>query len=161
MASNILLKFDGIDGESIQTDFNGWIECQSIQFGVSAHTNISGQGLGSGKGTPSTYMLSTEMGSHSSELQAKLLEGKHHPTIQIKVLKVTGDSTLKPYWTLDGKKGFVESVSWSAGSDGKFMEMISFQVEEHKWEYHKQNTEDGTLASTGAKVYNVQMGQTS
>ena len=161
MASNLLLKFDGIAGESTQANYNEWIECNSLSFGIHAPVNISGTGLGSGKGTPTSYNLTTEMGAHSPELAKKMLEGKHHTTISIKALKNTGADTLEPYWTLDGMKGYIENISWNAGPDGKMYENISFVLEEHKWEYFKQNTEDGTLASTGAKTYNVQAAQTS
>jgi type VI secretion system secreted protein Hcp len=162
MASNILLKFADIAGESVQAEFTEWIECQSISFGVSAPLSVVGnQGLGSGKANLSSYNLSTLMGQHSHEVMEKMLNGKHHVTIEVKVLKQTGDETGQPYWTLNGKKGYIESISWHAGPDGVFYENIVFLPEEHTWEYFKQNTEDGTLTSTGAKTYNVKESQTS
>lgn len=161
MASNILLKFADIAGESAQTDYTEWIECNSLSFGVFAPVAMSGTGLGSGKATFSGYSINTIMGAHSHEVLEKMLNGKHHVTIEIKVLKQTGDETGQPYWTLNGKKGYIESINWSAGPDGQFSESILFHPEEHSLEYFKQSTEDGTLTSTGAKTYNVQEAKTS
>jgi type VI protein secretion system component Hcp len=161
MASNILLKFADIAGESKQTNFAEWIECESLSFGCSAPVSVDGQGLGSGKASLSGYHLTTGFGAHSPELLEKMLNGKHHSTIDIKVLKQTGEATGDPYWTLAAQKGYIESISWSAGPDGKLYENIVFHPETHVWEYFKQNTEDGILASTGSKTYNVQEAQTS
>ena len=161
MASNILIKFDGIDGESVQADFNNWIEAQSLSFGINAPPNIGGQGLGSGKGTPTGYTLTTEVGTHSPKLMEKMLNGTHHTTVTIKVLKTTGANKLEPYFTLDGTKGYVEHLSWSAGPDGKMYENISVQLETHKWEYKKQSTDDGSLAAVAPVEYNVQQGTTA
>jgi Hemolysin-coregulated protein (uncharacterized) len=162
MASNILIKFADIAGESVQTNYAEWIECQSLSFGVSAPISVVGnQGLGSGKANLSGYTLSTLMGSHSHELMEKMLNGQHHTTIDINVLKLTGAPNPELYWSLSGKKGYIESISWSAGADGSMYENIHFLPEEHTWEYFKQETEGGTLASTGAKTYNVKEAQTS
>lgn len=161
MASNIMLKFADIAGESVQQNFTEWIECQSISFGVSAPTSVvAGTGLASGKANVSPYNIQTVMGKHSHEVMEKMLNGKHHVTIEVKVLKQTGDETGAPYWTLNGKKGYIESIHWSAGQEGAFYENISFLPEEHTWEYFAQG-DDGSLASTGAKTYNVKTAQSS
>ena len=161
MASNILLKFADITGESKQTGFEDHVECHSLSFGASAPVSIDGTGLGSGKASLSGYHITSMFGAHSNELLTKMLNGKHHTTIDITLLKQTGEATGEKYWTLKSKKGYIESISWQAGEDGKLYESIVFHPEEHEWEYHKQNTEDGTLASTGAKTYNVQEAQTA
>jgi type VI protein secretion system component Hcp len=161
MASNILLKFADIAGESKQTGYAEWIECDSLSFGANAPVSCDGQGLGSGKASLSGYHISSLFGAHSPELLQKMLDGKHHTTIDVKLLKQTGDTSGEPYWTLASKKGYIESISWNAGQDGKLYESIVFHPEEHTWEYFKQSTDDGTLASTGAKTYNVQEAQTS
>ena len=161
MASNIVLKFADVKGESKQTNFEEWIEAHSLQFGCHAPVNNTGQGLGSGKGTPSGYVLSTEMGTHSALLLKKMLEGTHHATVDINVLKLTNAPAPEPYFTMNGKKAYVSSISWSAGSDGRLQEMISVEVEEHTWEYKKQETEGGALSAQGKNTYNVQSGTTS
>lgn len=161
MASNIVVKFADVKGESTQTNFEEWIEASSLQFGAHAPVNVSGQGLGSGKGTPTGYMMSTEMGTHSALLLKKMLEGTHHATFDIRCLKLANAPAPLPYFTVDGKKAYVSSLSWSCSSDGKLFETISVEVEEHTWEYHKQETEGGALAAQGKNTYNVQSGTTS
>ena len=161
MASNILLKFADISGESKQTNYDEWIECESLSFGANAPVSIDGQGLGSGKASLSGYHITTMFGAHSPELLEKMLNGKHHTSIDIHILKQTGDATGEKYWTVAGKKGYMDNFSWNEGTDGKLYETIVFHPEAHTWEYFKQNTEDGTLASTGEKSYNVQVAQTS
>lgn len=161
MASNIVAKFADIKGESTQTDFVEWIEAGSLSFGANAPVNVSGQGLGSGKGTPTGYMLTTEMGTHSALLLKKMLEGTHHATFDITCLKLANNPTPEPYFTVNGKKAYVSSLSWSAGSDGKLYENIAVEVEEHTWEYWKQETEGGALSAQGKNGYNVQTGTTT
>src|SRR5678815_1943280 len=104
MAANILLKFADIAGESKQTDFTEWIECESLSFGVHAPVAMSGTGLGSSQPSFSGYSISTIMGAHSHEVLEKMLNGKHHVTIEINVLKLTGDANGQTYWKLNGKK---------------------------------------------------------
>jgi type VI protein secretion system component Hcp len=161
MASNILIKFADIVGESKQTGYTEWVECASFSFGAHAPVSIGGTGLGSGKASLSGYQISAHFGAHSHELLEKMLNGKHHATIELALLKQTGDATGQKYWSLKAQKGYIESLSWNAGPDGELYENIVFQPETHEWEYLRQNTEDGTLASTGAKTYNVQEAQTS
>ena len=43
MASNILIKFADIAGESKQTGFEEWIECDSFSFSCSAPVSVDGQ----------------------------------------------------------------------------------------------------------------------
>jgi type VI secretion system Hcp family effector len=161
MSSNVLIKFDAVPGESIQAGFEEWIEVRSFSFQVSTPVNIAGQGLGSGKANLGAYTVQTEMGAHSAALLKKVLEGKHHPSIDIRVLKNIGEDKLAPYFTIDGKKGYIESLSWSAGEDGHMYENITFHLEEHVWEYHQQDTESGQLAAKGKMTYNVQTGLTA
>lgn len=161
MASNIVAKFADIKGESVQEGFVEWIEAGSLSFGANAPVNVSGQGLGSGKGTPTGYNLTTEMGTHSALLLKKMLEGTHHTTFDIRCLKLANAPAPVPYFTVDGKKAYVANLGWSAGPDGKLYENISVEVEEHTWEYHKQETEGGALSAQGKNTYNVQSGTTS
>lgn len=161
MASNIVMKFADVKGESKQEGFVEWIEAHSLQFGAHAPVNTTGQGLGSGKGTPTGYNLSCEMGTHSALLLKKMLEGTHHTTVDISVLKLANAPAPLPYFTVKGKKAYVSSLSWSCGSDGRLSENVQIEIEEHTWEYHKQETEGGALSAQGPNSYNVQSGVTS
>ena len=159
MASNVVLKFVDVEGESTQTDYVGWIEAGSFQFGCSAPINATaGTGLASGKGIPSNYGFSTEMGTHSAALLKKMLQGTHHSKVDVKILKLVGQDSLKPYFEVEGIDVYVDMISWSCGSDGKLSEMISFQATEHKWSYHQQKTAGGALEAKAPTGYNVQQG---
>jgi type VI protein secretion system component Hcp len=160
MASNVVLKFANVEGESTQDGYVGWIEAQSCNFGVSAPINATaGTGLASGAGIPSNYALSTEMGTHSAALLKRMLQGVHHDQVDINCLKLVGENAKKPYFLVEGKHVYVDHISWSAGSDGKLMEMVSFQATEHKWTYHQQKTAGGALDAKTPVIYDVQKGK--
>jgi type VI protein secretion system component Hcp len=163
MASNIVLKIDGIEGESqMQGDYASWIECASFSFGVSAPISVTGNsGLASGKANLSDYMLSLHTGAHTAELITKMLNGTHHNQIDIHLLKRTGAADPEKYYTVKGTKAYISSISISAGQDGELFETLAISPETHEWEYFKQSTEDGTLTSTGAKTYDVKAAQTA
>jgi len=162
MAANILLKVANIAGESVQQDYAEWIECNSFSFGCSAPISVSGnQGLASGQASLSDYNLSLHTGAHTAELVTKMLAGQHHDQIDIHMLKRTGEDKANPYYKVKGQKAYISSLSISAGPDGELFESLSISPEVHTWEYFKQNTEDGTLSSTGEKSYDVKTGQTS
>jgi hypothetical protein len=58
MSVDMFLKLDGIDGESIKTGFEKWIEISSFSNGVSNHALVShGTGSGAGKADVSSISM--------------------------------------------------------------------------------------------------------
>jgi len=156
-----MLKFAGIEGESVQEGYSNWIECHSLSGGNSVPISVdANQGLGSGRVNVLPYSLTLHTGAHTNELMQKMQNGKHHDTVDIHILKQTGDASGKPYWTWKGTKCYVEHLGINATGDGDLYENLVLHAEEHQHEYFKQD-DAGSLTSTGAKTYNQKENKTS
>lgn len=115
-------------------------------------SSVSGTGgSGAGKADLSDFNLMCYFDKSTPLLFKNLCAGTHLTTGQLNAVKSGADG--KPYLVIDFKEIFVTSVQVSASSEIP-MVSVSFSYNEIKVDYSAQ-TEDGTIASTGAVTYNT------
>jgi type VI protein secretion system component Hcp len=154
MAANVLVKFDGVDGESVQDAYVGWIECSSYSEGQTAEVQVGGTGMGGGKTVIHPFSIQAEMGAHSCELKSKMHQGTHFATAELHIMKNVSANTMAPFYIIKCKNVYIDSHSTSGAGGTNPFESITFHATEVTYEYFKQATEGGDLTSTGAKTYN-------
>lgn len=157
--ANIFLKMDTLEGESVETDYKGWIEVESTNFAVNSPSSVfSGTGSGVGKPEPSPVTLVVRQGKHCIEILKRQFNGKHWANVQIVGLKQTGDDVAQKYYEIKLKEAFIMNYNPDLSGNGHGMEQLTFTYSDVEVEYFAQNT-DGILTSVGKSGYNVKEGK--
>ena len=116
-ASDYLLKFDGVEGESQMKGFEKQIEISSFSWGVSQ--SASGAANRAGKSCPSDLNLGKAVDKATPPLIANSVAGNVSPTaILIGLRGGGGGSAPQPYIKLELKNVMVSSYSTSGASGG-------------------------------------------
>ena len=155
MAASMFIKFDGVEGESQQAGYEGWIEISNFQMSSSAppSTDLGG---GSGVGKPTIHGVSytTAAGRHTPQINKKYYEGAHFTTVRVVFLKQTGAASAEKYYELTMQHVFVSSISNGKSEGALGSESITLLAEQYKQEYFSQAS-DGSLTSVGSTNYNA------
>jgi type VI secretion system secreted protein Hcp len=148
MAVEIFLKLDGIDGESIKSGAEGWIELFSFSNGASNPSSVAfGTGSGAGKVDLSSLSLQKQLDKASPKLFLNCCAGTHIATGQMIVREATGGDTTQTYFQYDLTEVFIDSISWggSAGG-GKPSESVSVSAKSLQVTYLPQDS-TGTVGN--------------
>ena len=158
MANSMYIKFDGVEGESQQEGFVGWIEISDFNMTSSAppSTDLGG---GSGVGKPTIHGVSfkTTSGRHTPQINKKYFDGKHFTNVQVVFLKQTGDAQAQKYYELTMDHVFVTSMGNGKSEGSLGSESITLLAETYKQEYWAQAS-DGSITSVGSTSYNTKKG---
>jgi type VI secretion system secreted protein Hcp len=151
--ADVVIKFDGITGESQMTDHVGWIECSNFSEGLSA-PGSTGLGTGGAVGKPSfhPFTFSTISGKHTVDIKNKVFSGKHFDKVEVHYMKQTGDNTVKPYTTIVMEHVFVTGLSSGKSEGSLAFESWALEAEKATWEYFGQDSQ-GKLTSVGTSSY--------
>ena len=91
MAVDFFLKIEGIDGESVDTGHEKWIELQSWSWGESnAGSSTAGGGLGSGKVSMQDFHFVARRSKASPTLMLACATGQHIQKAQLEARKAGG-----------------------------------------------------------------------
>lgn len=158
MAVDFFLKLDGIDGESVDSNFKDNIQLLSFSWGASQVSSVGGTGgSGAGKVSLSEFTIMKTVDKATPKFFKSIVKGDHIKTGTLVATKAGGGG--KPFLKIDFKELFVTSVQISGSSEVP-MESASFSYNEIKIDYSVQN-DQGNLASTGAVTYNVKTNLTT
>ena len=141
MAYDAFLKFDGVDGESTDDKYKGYVEVGSFSFGVT-HMQTLGSatgGGGSGRAQLGELTISKVVDKSSSVLFQKCATGEHFPKGKFAVRKAGG--TQMEYLVLSMETVFVTSVHISSASgEENANESVSFAVGKLGVDYSPQDS---------------------
>lgn len=119
MAVEIFLKLDGIDGESVKKDAEGWIELFSFSNGASNPSSVAfGTGSGAGKVDLSSLSLQKQLDKSSPKLFLNCCAGTHIAKGCMIVREATGADTTQIYFQYDMTEVFIDSISWGGSAGG-------------------------------------------
>jgi len=146
MATDMFLKIDDIDGESVDSKHKGWIDVQSWSWGMS-HPGTSHSGTGSGSGRVSVQDLSIVkyIDKATPNLTKLCCKGKHFQLATLEVRKAGGDPLV--YVKLLLHDGIVSSVSTAGGTgDDRLTETITLNFARFKYDYTPQDAKGAGAA---------------
>ncbi len=155
-ATNIYLKLDGLDGESMDEDHKDWIEVESWSWGVD---NPASFAVGQGGQATQAHIAAVSAQKRCDKASVALFKacttGKHIPKGTVSCLKLDGDSRVE-YLKIDLTDIMVSGLQWSAsGGEHLTHEHVSLVFAEFKAAYKLQQD----AGSGGGSVdfgYNVQ-----
>ena len=95
MATNFLLKLEGIEGESQVEGMSGHIEVQSLKFGGTQTGSFgTGSGGGAGKFTAHDLEVTALTGKHTPKVLEACATGKHIKTATLTCRKAGGGTAV-------------------------------------------------------------------
>ena len=159
--ASMLMKIEGVDGESQTTGYEGWIEIDSFALSSSAPPSTE-LGGGSGVGKPTVHGVSctTTAGRHTPQINAKYFNGEHFGQVEIVFLKQTGNTSPEKYYHLTMDHVFFSSISNSKAEGALGSEALTLMAEVYTQEYFAQ-AKDGSLTSVGSTSYNTKTQMTA
>jgi type VI secretion system secreted protein Hcp len=165
MPGNAFIRFtrnDGgmCEGESLQETHpakQGWLEITDWSWDIEADTNFTkGTGAAVGRATPGTLSFTHAYDKSSPLILQNIVRGTHFKTMQIDMLKQTGDPNGKPqvYFQLVAASVFITKVSSKGGEDGGVTQDVECVFKEVNLGYKRQ-TNKGTLDPNKGFGWNI------
>jgi len=155
--TNIYLKLDGIDGESIDETHPGWIELDSFKWAVHNDASFAiGQGGQATQGHIDKISVDKVCDKASITLFKNCTTGKHIASGIISCLKLDGDSRVE-YLKIDLTDIIVAKVDWSgAGADALIKESVELDFAEFQKVFTLQEDKGGPSGGVIEFAYNRQ-----
>jgi len=151
MSSDVTIKFDGIDGESVKP--KGEIDVISWTWAVQQSTGAAmGGGSGKGKAIPGDFQFVHRYDKSSPVLAKHCVAGKHFPSVKLTVRKA-GEGQ-QDYLTVAMKEVFISSVAPSSSGDGEVMEDVRCSYKDVEFAYKPQD-DKGALGGEVKFGWNV------
>lgn len=146
------IKFDGVDGESLDKDHSKWSDIQSFSQGMhQPGASATGAARRRGDVIIDALHVSKELDKASPKLAEAVCKGKVFPKVEIHLTGSTSDSGRTTYYAYELKNVLVSSynIGGSGQSEQVPMEDFSLNFEEIKVTYTE-------FDSKGSKKGNVE-----
>jgi type VI secretion system secreted protein Hcp len=158
--TNMYLKLEGIDGESIDEDHKGWIELIEFTWLVDANASFEvGQGGQAKQSHIHEIQAQKFCDKASVVLWKNCTTGRHIPKGHISCMKLDGETRVE-YLKIDLNDIMVKKVHWSGQTEEVLKEDIELIFAEFKQTYTLQRDLGG--AGGGREFgYNVQTARAS
>ena len=137
MATDVHIKFDGIDGESTDRDHKGEVRVLTWGWGVAQAAVAAGAGSGTGKATPADFVFTHEYDKASPLLAKRCAQGKHFATVVLSARKA-GEGQ-KDFLKVTMKEVFITSVQVAGQGDGAPQESVSLRYGTIEFGYKPQD----------------------
>lgn len=141
MATDVHIKFDGIDGESTDRDHKGEVRVLTWGWGVAQAAVAAGAGSGTGKATPADFVFTHDYDKASPLLAKRCAQGKHFPTVVLSARKA-GEGQ-KDFLKVTMKEVFITSVQVVDPSEGGLQESVSLRYRTIEFGYKPQDARGG------------------
>jgi type VI secretion system secreted protein Hcp len=154
--TNLYLKLDGVDGESLDKDHKDWIELESFNWGVSNGANMAkGQGGQAAQAHFASLTVTKHVDKASVPLFKDCATGKHIPKGTISCMKLDGDSRVE-YLKIELTDILVASADFSAhGEHDMVHEHVALNFAEFKKSYKLQQ-DIGSAGGSSDFGFNLQ-----
>jgi type VI secretion system secreted protein Hcp len=142
--TNIYLKLEGVDGESIDEGHEQWIELESFKWNVKNDASFAtGQGGQATQGHVDKITVDKICDNSSVTLFKNCTTGKHIPEGTISCLKLDGDTRIE-YMNVHLKDIMVSKVDWNGrGDEAVLHETVELEFAEFKKTYYVQKDSGG------------------
>lgn len=138
MATDMFLKIDDVQGESVDSKHKDWIDVQSWSWGMSqSGTSHSGTGGGAAKVSVQDLSVVKYVDKATPNLMKMCCNGKHFKKAELQIRKAGGDALV--YVKIELNDGIVTGVSSAGGNgDERLTETITLNFASFKYEYTPQ-----------------------
>jgi type VI secretion system Hcp family effector len=153
------VKYEGIDGESIDADHENWIDVLSVEWGAhEPEAGASGQSRRRGSAIVEDMMIAFEYEKAAPKLEEKCLKGAIIPLLEIELTGIRGNNR-QTYLKYELKNVRISSFHVSGVTQsGPPMVVIGNNFEEIKVTYTEYD-DDGTNQGNVEYSYSVDKGE--
>ncbi len=156
------IKFDGIDGESKDSNHDKWIDVLSISYGIfrPIASGISGSTRQRASATFGDIVMVKEIDKSSPKLQEKIATGEVIPKLEIELTSATRNAdTREPYLKYELTNVLITSyrISGSTSASDVPTETLAINFEEIKVTYTEFG-DDGRSRGTTETTWKVEEG---
>jgi type VI secretion system secreted protein Hcp len=159
--TNIYLKLDGCNGESLDSEHRDWIEVESFSWGVDNPSSFAiAQGGQATQAHIAQFNIQKRADKGSINLFKCCLTGKHLPSGILECLKLDGDKRIV-YLRIQLTDIMVSNFQWSGtGGEHLMHEQVSLVFAQFKETYTLQQNV-GSSAGAIEFGYNIQTARQS
>jgi len=151
----VFLKIDGMEGNSVATGHEGWIDVELWSWGCSNRSNVMQGGGGASATTSEVQGVSVTLvtGKSAINLFHFCITGQHIKEITLETTKTTGGEEGK-HISILMKTCQITAIGESGSKDGFNSDIVQIEFEEYEHEIFEQ-AKDGVLSSAGKHGFNV------
>lgn len=151
MAIDVYLQIDGIKGESADDKHKDWIECKSVNWGVTQPKSATAS-TGGGHTAERCEHEEIAFGKLADLASPLLLQtcssGKTIPKAKFEFMRADGQGERVKYFEIELENVLIGSVSPSVAPGDILTEDISLKYSKVKWKYTQQKVGGGTGGNT-------------
>lgn len=151
MAIDVYLQIAGIKGESIDAAHQGWIECSSVQFGMTqpkSATSSTGGGHTAERAEMDdiTFMKTADLSSPI--LMQNCMMGRTIPKAKFEFFRADGHGIPIKYFEIQLENVLIGQVRPSIHEGSFFSETVSLKFSKVRWQYTQQKIKGGSGGNT-------------
>jgi type VI secretion system secreted protein Hcp len=163
MSNAIFLKFDGVEGESTDSEHQGWIQIEGMAHHLAATIDrVAGTASGShaaGATEHGDFTFTKALDKASLAIMAQCCSGKSFPIVEIDIMASTSGDAATPNQRILGiilEQVYIADISYSdsAGNPGRPSENISLNYRKITWTYSPYDN-DGKAVGDITKYWDV------
>jgi len=151
MAIDVCLQIEGIKGESADDKHAGWIECETVHWGI--HQPKSATSSTGGGHTAERAELDEVTFSKSADLASPILMrhcamGKTIPKAKFEFMRADGAGQPIKYFEIEMENVLIGGISPGIAAGTLLSEHVSLKFSKIKWRYTQQKIGGGAGGST-------------
>lgn len=151
MAIDVYLQIDGIKGESTDDKHKDWIECLSVQFGVSqprSATASTGGGHTAERCEHQDIALSKLADLSTPILLQTCSAGKTIPKAKFEFMRADGKGERIKYFEIELENVLIGAVNPTVTEGAILHENVGLKFSKIKWKYTQQKVSGGAGGNT-------------
>ncbi|MES2115094.1 MAG: type VI secretion system tube protein Hcp [Pseudomonadota bacterium] len=151
MAIDTYLQIDGIKGESNDDTHQGWIECTSVQLGVTqpkSATASTGGGHTAERCDHRNISI-TKLADLSSPLLLQTCSsGRTIPKAKLEFMRADGQGNRVKYYEIELENVLIGNINQAVHEGNILQDAIGLKFSKVKWKYTQQKISGGAGGST-------------
>jgi len=151
MTIDAYLQIEGVKGESNDSDHQGWIECESVNWGVSqpksATTSTAG-GHTAGRADLTDVTFTKQADLSSPLLLQMCAGGKTISKAKFEFQRADGGNGPVKYYEMELENVLISHVSPSVCGGGIMTESVGLKFSKVRWKYTRQKIAGGASGNT-------------
>ncbi|WP_020655552.1 Hcp family type VI secretion system effector [Massilia niastensis] len=151
MAIDVYLQIDGIKGESLDDRHRDWIECTSVQWGVSQPRSATASTSGGHTAERCEHqeVMLTKLADLSSPILLQTCSaGKTIPKAKFEFMRADGQGERVKYFEIELENVLIGGVAPNVAEGSIIQEQVGLKFSKIKWKYTQQKIGGGTGGNT-------------
>ncbi len=151
MAIDVYLQIDGIKGESADSQHIGWIECTTVQWGMSqpkSATSSTGGGHTAERAELDDIAFQKLADLSSPILMQTCVMGKTLPRAKFEFMRADGQGERVKYFEVELENVLIGAVNPVVHEGNILAETVGLKFSKVKWKYTQQKVGGGAGGNT-------------